>query len=1309
MPAANAASWVGVLLAQGRYQVVAPIGSGGMGHVYRARDRNLGCDVVIKVPRAPLLADDPEFAGRFAREVRTLVQLAHPHIVKISDVGEHDGLPFAVMQFLTGGSLRDRQRSATGGAQRSSRPVGLHDWLPAVAAALDYMHGQGYLHRDVKPDNILFDAHDTAHLSDFGIAKALGDGRKDRRATVLTCTGMVLGTPTYMAPELVLGEPCDGRADQYALAVTVYELLSGGPPFVGATPAAVILAQTTQPPPPLGAIVPGLPQGLVAAVERGLRRDPRERFESCGAFARAVLDSLPRGVVAAPAARARPVVPAETAARGASACPGCHKRFYLPATSQGKKVRCPSCGTVFLAELVSREGATGVRPVPAPPPVSARPAASAAPPVQPPAPAHKKLARPPASLTAATILVPAAAARPRPRRTAVWLLAAIVPVLAITAGVWWFVARTPETSKDPTPDAVADVARPAFGRPLVVLVGVNECADRTIHKRAHPEEDAKALHDLFTSRERLGAVPSRTRLLLGTPDSARNSRPATKDNILGALKWLSAEAGPDDLVVFAFFGPGAPFRAGAGRHCYFASDSTSQGRARDAVLASEVAESLLALRSQRFCALLDVDFESADDQGGAESPFDSDAWSHFLGSGDPGADARWPGRSLFVAADGLSRSPAAGNQGVFARVVLDALGGKADNDGEPDGVVTNRELANYLGKELPALASRHASDGEPPAPHAVFLGDSPAFALTENPAVAPAATGRVEKFTRLAAGETRLTSEIAEEGKAYLSRMPRLDSQRKLRKDYQALADGQLTVTDFLDRRAQVHAAARLPDEAARDFAKTVLDATRLTRENYAREVHQGDLAGWAVRGLYRAAEEQLPDSLSGRLAQLQQMPEQELSDFLADARRRLGDREDLRGHKAVDIALAWMAYRLDPHCQFYGPDDLKLADGGLSGQVTGVGVFINKDRATDYLRVISPTFGGPAHQGGVQAGDLITTITRSTDDQGQPLGSPEVTTTRGLSVADASKKILGAPGTTVKLTVRRPGVESPIEFDLVRRSVPLESVLGARRTADATWDYWIDPDSKIAYLRLTQFQRNSTHDMARAMAALQAQGLKALVLDLRFNGGGYLDVARDVTDLFIDDEVIVTYQPRGGDRVVTHGYRDGSYVHDGVSYALPSYTDFPMACLVNGTTASGSEILAACLQDHHRALVLGERTFGKGSIQTVLDFEKQNDKVTSQLKLTTSLYYRPNGKNIEKSQTPGGPADEWGVTPDLAVALAWAEREKLQTYLEDATVIRPPGNPAPRGEFKDRQLALALDYLRSQVKLADRGKGKKP
>jgi serine/threonine-protein kinase len=339
----DSATWEGKTLAGGRYRVTGKLGEGGMGFVYRAHDCHLNTDVVIKVPRRALL-EDPEFAGRFSREVCSLVQLSHPHIVKIQDVGQDEGLPFAVMQYLAGGNLRDRQARGADGMPQPVPPSQLREWLLAVATTLDFVHQKGFIHRDIKPDNILFDAHGHAYISDFGIAKALADKRSTKQQTVVTGSGMVLGTPQYMAPELILGHKFDGRVDQYALAVTIFEMLTGRLPFEGTTPTAIFVQQTTKPPPQLRALCPMLVEPLGAAVAKGLAKEPDQRYADCSSLAQAVLAGA-----AMPSATTSVARSEATTAVAVIACPHCGQKRALPAAARGRQVRCPSCRQSFQA------------------------------------------------------------------------------------------------------------------------------------------------------------------------------------------------------------------------------------------------------------------------------------------------------------------------------------------------------------------------------------------------------------------------------------------------------------------------------------------------------------------------------------------------------------------------------------------------------------------------------------------------------------------------------------------------------------------------------------------------------------------------------------------------------------------------------------------------------------------------------------------------------------------------------------------------------------------------------------------------
>ena len=336
-------SWVGRELSGGRYRIDALLGEGGMGFAYRARDRNLDTDVVIKVPRRALL-DDPDFAHRFGREIRALVQLVHPHIVRITDAGEHGGLPYAVMQYLPGGSLEESRPLERDGRARPVPPASLDRWLPVIAKALDFVHSRQIVHRDVKPGNILFDEHGNAYLSDFGIAKALATGSGRGRTATMTSAGNVVGTPEYMALELIMGQPFDGRADQYALAVTVYEMLAGRRPFLETGTAVMVRLGQAEGPPELHRVCPTVPEGLSRAIHRGLGKDPAARYPSCAAFAAAVLaEATGPGSTRKMAVDPGPVA----SGRLALACPSCGVRVGVPESARGRRGRCSACQARF--------------------------------------------------------------------------------------------------------------------------------------------------------------------------------------------------------------------------------------------------------------------------------------------------------------------------------------------------------------------------------------------------------------------------------------------------------------------------------------------------------------------------------------------------------------------------------------------------------------------------------------------------------------------------------------------------------------------------------------------------------------------------------------------------------------------------------------------------------------------------------------------------------------------------------------------------------------------------------------------------
>lgn len=834
-------------------------------------------------------------------------------------------------------------------------------------------------------------------------------------------------------------------------------------------------------------------------------------------------------------------------------------------------------------------------------------------------------------------------------------------------------------------------------QPYVVLVGISNYADKQIKPRPHAEDDAKALYELFRDKKYLGVDAEHSRLLLGDAAKVPGSQAATRANILKALHWVADNAKSNDLILFAFFGEGGPLGNRGAHRCYFAADSTFKGREKNAIAASEVGEALKDLKSRRFCVLLDVDFKgyTTTDKKIAEPTLDKKAYREFLGTDKTEDESAKLGRVLFLSNSGLMRSLDLEKHGVFAEALLKGLHGAADKDGyEPDGVVTVDELTEYLGKEMGELIRAHAKtkkERDQVRTAGITLGGrGNHYVLTYNPAVAGEVKEQENKFAQLVK-DGKVPEKFANEGKTLLSRMPRLEAQRKLRKEYQALLNGKIDLDKFKDRREAILDSTKLDRADANDFAEKVMDAIQVIARGYVKKLNSRDMVVWAIRGLYRQVDEKLPKTIEARLKDVPDMKRSELADLLADARQALGKREDLDDHKDIDFTLKRMLYKhTDPYTTYIDRKEKKRMKQEIGGRFAGVGIQISKDSATDQLLVRTPIKGSPAYKAGIWAGDLITTVTREVDSNGKPLDPPEVIPTKGMKLQEAVEKITGKPGTQVKLTVQREGEDKPLEFNLTRGYVNVPSVLGYKLNADDEWEYTIDPANKIAYIRLTQFARTSYRDMYRVMRDLKKAGIQGFVLDLRFNPGGLLDVAVDISDLFIDDGVIVSIRQRNQPEQEIVGHSRGSLL------------DFPMVCLVNGFSASGSEIVSACLQDHDRAYLIGERSYGKGSVQHILDYDG------GEIKLTTATFWRPSKKNLNKSSTAGKDEDEWGVRPNKVIKLTAKEHIELEEHLANRGVIQRKDKPAPEKKFEDKQLDAALKYLRSQIRTVSRNGQKK-
>ncbi len=323
---------------------------------------------------------------------------------------------------------------------------------------------------------------------------------------------------------------------------------------------------------------------------------------------------------------------------------------------------------------------------------------------------------------------------------------------------------------------------------------------------------------------------------------------------------------------------------------------------------------------------------------------------------------------------------------------------------------------------------------------------------------------------------------------------------------------------------------------------------------------------------------------------------------------------KDVSRRELMEAAIHGVLNKLDPYSNYISPEDIGRFKSSVENQFGGIGIQIGMENGL--LKVISPLIGTPAYRAGLESGDIIMEI------EGKP--------TDGIQIDEAVKRLKGEAGTKVTLTVRHLGSPTKETLTITRELVHVETVLSDRRKTDDSWDFMLDRDKHIGYVRVSAFSRDTAQDLKKALVELQKEGIKGLILDLRFNPGGLLTSAIEVSDLFVANGRIVSTKGRNTAERVWEAQKDGTF------------EDFKMVVLVNHYSASASEIVSACLQDNGRAVVMGERTWGKGSVQNVIELEGGK----SALKLTTASYHRPNGKNIHRFPDAKD-EDEWGVLPN--------------------------------------------------------------
>jgi carboxyl-terminal processing protease len=362
----------------------------------------------------------------------------------------------------------------------------------------------------------------------------------------------------------------------------------------------------------------------------------------------------------------------------------------------------------------------------------------------------------------------------------------------------------------------------------------------------------------------------------------------------------------------------------------------------------------------------------------------------------------------------------------------------------------------------------------------------------------------------------------------------------------------------------------------------------------------------------------------------------------LEEVRKGYVDIEATGYDDLIRNALTGMLEHLDPYSQFLDEEGYEGLMDETSGHFGGVGLVISmKD---GMLTVIAPMEDTPAFRAGILPGDIILKI----DDE----------ETRELNLAEAVKRMRGAPGTEVTLTTLTPSTRETAEHRITREDIKVDSVKDAKML-----------EAGIGYVRLTQFSEPTGEALKEALKDLtEEQDLRALILDLRGNPGGLLTSAAEVAELFLPKGALIVFtKDRSGEAQLT--YKSGGRTH---------YTDFPIAVLVNGGSASASEIVAGALQDHGRAILVGEKTFGKGSVQSILPLDDG-----SAVKLTTAKYYTPGERVIH----------EKGIEPDIAV-----EMNPEHLYLIRLRQAQENGNggeqPADEPELRDLQLEKAVGVL---------------
>ena len=379
------------------------------------------------------------------------------------------------------------------------------------------------------------------------------------------------------------------------------------------------------------------------------------------------------------------------------------------------------------------------------------------------------------------------------------------------------------------------------------------------------------------------------------------------------------------------------------------------------------------------------------------------------------------------------------------------------------------------------------------------------------------------------------------------------------------------------------------------------------------------------------------------------------------------------------EAAIGGMLSKLDPFSVYVPPAKQEDFDRMLEGSFKGVGIELDQKGEFGPIEVVTPIEGSPAFKAGIMAGDTILAV------DGKSI--------EGERLPDVVKRITGQLGTKVTLKVRHATGEEQ-DITMTREEIIVPTITGYERTQGGAWNYYAVEDPKVAYLRMGQFTSDSADKLKAACESLLSDGMKGLILDLRFNPGGRLDQAIHVVDLFLDSGVIVSTKGRNRPEQVARAT---------VPETLPQ---FPIIVLVNEASASAAEVVAGSLKDNKRAVIIGEQTYGKGSVQELIPL----DGKAGELKLTVAYYYLPSGRLVHRKKDMKD-GDDYGVKPQIVVPMSPDQEKAAMNARWEQELVKGPmpkhttrpttaSSTQPASQPIDAQLQRAVDTMIALVVL---------